>query len=56
MVSRGRGRRGHPWENSQPPPVFDPQAFIEAISAAIAIIVQASIVDATTARTNATVG
>ena len=56
MENRGRGRRGCPRDNSQPPPVFDPQAFIEAIGAAVAIIVQASIVAATTARTSATVG
>ena len=56
MESLGCGRRGRTWENSQPPPVFDPQAFIEAIGAAIAIIVQASIVTATTAQTSATVG
>ena len=56
MASLGRGRRGRPQENSQPPPVFDLQAFIEAISAAVAIIVQASVVTATTVRTSATVG
>ena len=42
MASRGKGRRGRPWENSQPPHLFDPLAFIEAIGAAVAIIVQAS--------------
>ena len=36
--------------------MFDPHAFIEAISTAVAIIVQASAVTATTARTSATVG
>ena len=56
MENRGRGRRGYPRENSQPPPVFDPQAFIEAIGAAVAIIVQASAVAATTSWTGATVG
>ena len=56
MENRGRGRRGRLGDNSQPPPVFDPQAFREAIGAAIAIIVQASAVTATTARTSATVG
>ena len=44
MASRGCGRRGRPRENSQPLLVFDPQAFIEAIGAAVAIIVQASVV------------
>ena len=56
MENRGRGSRGRPRENSQPPPVFDLQAFIEAIGTAVAIIVQASVVAATTARTSATVG
>ena len=56
MANRGRGRRGRPRDNSHPPPVFDPQAFIEAIGAAVAIIVQASVVAATIARTSATVG
>ena len=44
MASRGRGRRGRPRYNSQPPPVFDPQAFIEAMGDAVAIIAQASAV------------
>ena len=42
-------------ESSQPQPVFDPHAFREAIGTAVDIIVQASIVAATTARTSATV-
>ena len=49
MENRGRGRRGCPRDNSQPPPVFDPQAFIEAVGATVAIIVQASVVAATIA-------
>ena len=53
---RGRGSRGRPRDNSQPPPVFYPQAFIEAIGIAVAIIVQASVVATTIARTSATVG
>ena len=36
--------------------MFDPQAFIEAIGTVVAIIVQASVMTATTARTSATVG
>ena len=36
--------------------MFDPQAFIEVIGTAVAIIVQANIMIATTARTSATVG
>ena len=56
MENRGGGRRGRLRENNQPPPVFDPQAFIEAIGAAVPIVVQASFVAATTAWTSATVG
>ena len=42
MASQGRGRRGHPQGNSQPPPVFDHQAFIEAMDATVATFAQAS--------------
>ena len=55
MENRERGRGGRPQDNSQLPPVFEPHAFIEAIGAAIAIIVQASVVATTTAWTSATV-
>ena len=41
MASRGRGRRGRPRGDGRPPPVFDQQAFIEAMGAAIAIASQA---------------
>ena len=44
MASRGRGRRGCPWGNSQPPPGFNQQAFVEAMGAAAAAIAQASVV------------
>ena len=40
MESRGRGRRGHPRGDGRPPPVFDRQAFIEAMCAAIATAAQ----------------
>ena len=46
---RGRGRKGHPWGTSQAPPtfdqppVFDQQAFAEAVGVAAAAIAQASI-------------
>ena len=49
MASRGRGRRGHPRGTGQAPPtfdqppVFDQQAFAEAIGVAVAAIAQASI-------------
>ena len=56
MASLGLGLRGRPRGNSQPPPVFDPQAFREAIGAAVDIIVHKSAVAATTALTRATVG
>ena len=42
MVSRGQGRRGRPRGASQPPPVFDQQAFVEAVGVAAAAIAQAS--------------
>ena len=42
MASRGRGRRGHPRGTGQAPPVFDQQAFIEAVGIAAATIAQAS--------------
>ena len=50
MASRGRGRRGRPRGTGQAPPtfdqlpVFDQQAFVEAIGVAAAAIAQASIV------------
>ena len=56
MANRGRGSRGRPLDNSQPPSVFEQQAFKEAIGNAVDIIVQASAVAATTAQTSATVG
>ena len=43
MASRGRGRRGLPQGTGQAPPVFDKQAFVEAVGSAAAIIAQASI-------------
>ena len=42
MASRGRGRRGRPRGASQAPPVFDHQAFAEAVRVAAAAISQAS--------------
>ena len=56
MASRGRGRRGRPRDNSQPPPVFDPRVFMETIGTTVTIIANASAVAATIARTSATVG
>ena len=41
MASRGRGHRGRPRGASQAPPVFDQEAFIEAMGAAIATATQA---------------
>ena len=43
MASRGRGRRGRPRGTSQAPPVFDQQAFVEAVGIAVAAIAQASV-------------
>ena len=42
MGSHGRGHRGRPQGASQAPPVFDQQAFDEAIGIAAAAIAQAS--------------
>ena len=36
MASRGQGSRGRPRGDGRPPPVFDQQAYIEAMGAAIA--------------------
>ena len=43
MASRGRGRTGRPRGASQASPVFDQQAFVEAIGNAAAAIAQASV-------------
>ena len=43
MASRGRGRRGRPWGTGQALPVFDQQAFVEAVGIATAAIAQAGI-------------
>ena len=42
MASRGRGHRGRPRGASQAPPVFDQQAFVEAVGIVAAAIAQAS--------------
>ena len=42
MASRGRGCRGRPQGTGQTPPVFDKQAFVEAVGIAAATITQAS--------------
>ena len=44
MASRGRGRRGRPRGTGQAPPVFDQQAFVEAVGISAAVIAQASVV------------
>ena len=43
MASRGRGRRGRPRGASQAPPVFDQQAFVEAVGIAATTIAHASV-------------
>ena len=43
MANRGRGRRGRPQDTGQTPPVFDKQAFAEAIGITAAAIAQAGI-------------
>ena len=44
MASPGRGRKGRPRGSSQAPPVFDQQAFAEAVGIVAAAITQASAV------------
>ena len=41
MASRVRGRRGHPRDTSQAPPICDQQAFVEAVGIATTAIAQA---------------
>ena len=43
MVNRGRGRRRRPQGTGKAPPVFDKQAFVEAVGIAVAAIAQTSI-------------
>ena len=43
MASQGRGCRGRPRGTGQAPPVFDQQAFVNAIDIATAAIAQAGI-------------
>ena len=43
MASRGRGHRGRPKGTGQAPPVFDKQAFVEAVGIAAVAIAQASV-------------
>ena len=45
MASRGRGRRGRPRGTGQAPPVFDRQAFTEAVGITATAIAQAGIAD-----------
>ena len=40
MASKGRGRRGRPRDTGQAPPVFDHQAFVEAVDIAATAIAQ----------------
>ena len=42
MASRGQVHRGRPQGVSQAPPIFDQQAFAEAVGVAAAVIAQAS--------------
>ena len=43
MASRGRGRRGRPRGIGRAPPVFDQQAFTEAVGIRAAAVAQAGI-------------
>ena len=42
MASRGQGRRGRPQGANHAPPVFDQQAFVEAVGVAATAITQAT--------------
>ena len=42
MASQGRGRRGHSRGTGEAPPVFDQQAFVEAVGIVVAAIAHAS--------------
>ena len=42
MASQGRGHKGRPRGTGQAPPIFDQQAFVEAVGIAAAPIAQAS--------------
>ena len=42
MASRGCECRGHPRDASQAPPIFDQQAFAEAVGIAVVVIAQTS--------------
>ena len=55
MASQGRGRRSGGRGNNQPPPAFDQQAFMEAISVTTVTIVQASVAATTIAQASANV-
>ena len=52
MASRGRRRRGRPQGVNQEPPVFDHQAFTEAVGFAAAAIAQASAAGSTGGPSN----
>ena len=54
MANRERGRGGDGWDNNQPPPALDQQAFVEAISAATAALMRAGVIATTIAQASAT--
>ncbi|CAK9182704.1 unnamed protein product [Ilex paraguariensis] len=56
MANRGRGRRGAGWNNNQPPPVVDYQAFVKAIGVVAVTIAQASVATTTIAQASTNVG
>ena len=43
MASRGQGRKGRPRGTGQAPPIFDQQAFVEAVGIVAAAIAQVSV-------------
>ena len=54
MENRERGRGDGGWDNNQPLPALDQQAFVEAISAATAALMRAGVIAATIAQAGAT--
>ena len=53
MENRERGRGGGGQGNNQPPPAFDQQAFMEAISVATAALMQVGVIASTIAQVGA---
>ena len=53
-MNRERGCGGGGWDNNQPPPALDQQAFVEAISDATIALMRASVIVSTITQAGAT--